>query len=53
MTDDRDKWNDRYAAPGFYLGPAPSRFLAENIAMIKELAPGQKALDIACKELEE
>jgi tellurite methyltransferase len=50
MTDDRDKWNDRYAAAGFYLGPDPSRFLAENIARIKDLAPGQKALDIACGE---
>jgi len=50
MTDDRDKWNGRYAAAGFYLGADPSRFLAENIAMIKDLAPGQKALDIACGE---
>ena len=50
MKYDRDKWNDRYAVAGFYLGPDPSRFLAENIAMIKDLAPGQKALDIACGE---
>jgi tellurite methyltransferase len=50
MTDDRDKWNDRYAGAGFYLGPDPSRFLAENIALIKDLAPGKKALDIACGE---
>jgi 2-polyprenyl-3-methyl-5-hydroxy-6-metoxy-1,4-benzoquinol methylase len=50
MTDDRDKWNDRYAGAGFFLGPDPSRFLAENIAMIKDLAPGKKALDIACGE---
>lgn len=50
MTDDREKWNGRYAGAGFYLGPDPSRFLAVNIAMIKELAPGQKALDIACGE---
>ena len=50
MTDDRNKWNDRYAGAGFYLGPDPSRFLAENMALIKKLAPGQKALDIACGE---
>jgi SAM-dependent methyltransferase len=50
MTDDRGKWNDRYAGPGLYLGPAPSRFLAENIALINDLAPGNKALDIACGE---
>jgi 2-polyprenyl-3-methyl-5-hydroxy-6-metoxy-1,4-benzoquinol methylase len=50
MTDCRSKWNDRYTGPGLYLGPAPSRFLAENIALIKDLAPGNKALDIACGE---
>jgi 2-polyprenyl-3-methyl-5-hydroxy-6-metoxy-1,4-benzoquinol methylase len=50
MKEDMAKWNDRYAGDGFYLGPAPSRFLAENIAMIKDLTPGKKALDIACGE---
>jgi tellurite methyltransferase len=50
MKYDRDKWNDRYAGAGFYLGPDPSGFLAENIALIKKLAPGKKALDIACGE---
>ena len=50
MREDREKWNDRYAGDRFYLGPAPSRFLAENVAMIKDLAPGKKALDIACGE---
>lgn len=50
MKYDRDKWNDRYAGAGYYLGPYPSRFLAENMALIKDLAPGKKALDIACGE---
>jgi tellurite methyltransferase len=50
MTDDRGKWNERYAVPGLYLGPGPSCFLAENIALIKDLAPGKNALDIACGE---
>jgi 2-polyprenyl-3-methyl-5-hydroxy-6-metoxy-1,4-benzoquinol methylase len=50
MTNNRDKWNNRFAGAGFYLGPDPSRFLAENIELIKELAPGKKALDIACGE---
>jgi len=50
MKYDREKWNDRYAGAGFYLGPDPSLFLAENIALIKDLAPGNKALDIACGE---
>jgi tellurite methyltransferase len=50
MNCDRDKWNSRYAGDVLYLGPAPSRFLAENFVLIKELAPGRKALDIACGE---
>lgn len=44
------KWNDRYACDGFFLEPVPSRFLADNIHIIKDLAPGKKALDIACGE---
>jgi tellurite methyltransferase len=50
LTDDRAKWNERYAAAGLYLGRSPSRFLADNIDLIKELAAGKKALDIACGE---
>jgi tellurite methyltransferase len=50
MTDDRVKWNERYAGAGLYLGRSPSLFLADNITLIKELAPGKKALDIACGE---
>jgi tellurite methyltransferase len=50
MKDDREKWNERYAASGFYLGPAPSPFLAGNISLITSLASGRKALDIACGE---
>jgi 2-polyprenyl-3-methyl-5-hydroxy-6-metoxy-1,4-benzoquinol methylase len=50
MTDDRVKWNKRYGGDGLYLGRDPSRFLAENIPLIKDLAPGKKALDIACGE---
>jgi tellurite methyltransferase len=50
MTDDRSKWNERYAGDGLYLGQAPSSFLAENIPLIKDLVPEGKALDIACGE---
>ncbi len=50
MNDYRSKWNGRYAEAGLYLGPAPSRYLAEHIDLIKDLAPGNKALDIACGE---
>jgi len=50
MKHDRERWNNRYGEVGLYLGPDPSRFLAENIALIKDLATGKKALDIACGE---
>jgi len=50
MTDNREKWNERFAGAGFYLGPDPSRFLAGNMARISPLLPGKKALDIACGE---
>src|SRR5512135_1689314 len=50
MEDDRGKWNARYKGAGFYLGPEPSAFLADNIALIEALAPGRKALDLACGE---
>ena len=50
MADYREKWNERYAGAGFYLGPEPSRFLSGNISLILTLLPGKKALDIACGE---
>ena len=50
MADDRSKWDARYAGAGFYLGPEPSPFLAGMIGLITALAPGKKALDIACGE---
>ena len=50
MEQDRDKWNARYAAGSLFLGPHPSSFLAERIDWVESLAPGRKALDIACGE---
>ncbi len=50
MANDRGKWNARYKGPGLYLGPDPSPYLAENIELITALAPGKKALDLACGE---
>lgn len=50
MEKDRIKWNERYAGAGFFIGPHPSRFLAENIAYIASICPGRKALDVACGE---
>lgn len=50
MERDREKWNARYDCSGFYLGPAPSPFLSDNVDLIKRLVPGRRALDIACGE---
>jgi len=50
MEDDRIKWDSRYAAEGFFLGPHPSPFLMERIDLIKSVCPGRIALDIACGE---
>ncbi|HEX9022428.1 MAG TPA: class I SAM-dependent methyltransferase [Geobacteraceae bacterium] len=50
MEDDRGKWNARYKGSGFYLGPEPSAFLADSIALIESLTSGRKALDLACGE---
>jgi len=50
MESDRIKWNKRYESEDSYLGEHPSLFLANEIERIKLLAPGNKALDIACGE---
>jgi tellurite methyltransferase len=50
MEHDRIKWNSRYSGGDFCIGPDPSAFLTENIGLIESLAPGKKALDIACGE---
>lgn len=55
MHDDKDlkistKWDERFRGEEFALGTDPSPYLAENIELIKLLAPGRKALDIACGE---
>jgi len=50
LLDNRKKWNFRYRREGFYLGQAPSSFLADHIQMVLTLSPGRKALDIACGE---
>ncbi|HEX8960914.1 MAG TPA: class I SAM-dependent methyltransferase [Geobacteraceae bacterium] len=50
MEDDRTKWDRRYGATGFFIGPHPSQYLVDNIVLIKSLVPGGKALDLACGE---
>jgi 2-polyprenyl-3-methyl-5-hydroxy-6-metoxy-1,4-benzoquinol methylase len=47
---DRIKWNQRFSSADTFLGEAPSPFLQREIDRIKALAPGTRALDIACGE---
>lgn len=50
MEADRFKWNQRFASEDTYLGERPSPFLSRAIERIQRLAPGKRALDIACGE---
>ena len=50
MESDRIKWNRRFGSEPSYLGACASPFLQHEIEMIKRLAPGKRALDIACGE---
>lgn len=50
MEADRLKWNQRFGSEATYLGERPSPFLASEIERILRLAPGRRALDIACGE---
>jgi len=47
---DRIKWNRRFESEDSFLGVRPSPFLSKEIDRIKLLAPGNRALDIACGE---
>jgi tellurite methyltransferase len=50
MEADRIKWNRRFESEDSYLGERPSPFLLQEIERIRGLAPGKRALDIACGE---
>jgi tellurite methyltransferase len=50
MEADRIKWNRRFGSEPTYLGERPSPFLSHEIERILRLAPGKRALDIACGE---
>lgn len=50
MEADKAKWNLRFESEDSYLGRRPSPFLSSGIDRIKRLAPGKRALDIACGE---
>jgi 2-polyprenyl-3-methyl-5-hydroxy-6-metoxy-1,4-benzoquinol methylase len=47
---DKTKWNRRFESENSYLGERPSPFLSQEIERIGRLAPGKRALDIACGE---
>lgn len=50
MEADRIKWNERYGSENSCLGERPSPFLASEMERLLRLAPGRRALDIACGE---
>lgn len=50
MEVDRLKWNQRFGSEDTYLGERPSPFLSQEIERLQRLAPGKRALDIACGE---
>ena len=50
MEADKIKWNRRFGSEDSFLGERPSPFLLQEIKRIKRLAPGKRALDIACGE---
>lgn len=50
MESDRIKWNRRFGSEPVYLGATASPFLRREIDRIMRLAPGKRALDIACGE---
>jgi len=50
VQSDRIKWNLRFESEETYLGEMPSPFLFREIERIRRLAPGKRALDIACGE---
>jgi len=50
MEADRIKWNQRFGSEDTYLGERPSPLLSREIERIQRLAPGKRALDIACGE---
>ena len=50
MEEDRIKWDARYSSKDYFFSFTPSRFLGQNLESICTLAPGRRALDIACGE---
>lgn len=50
MEADRIKWNRRFDSEPSYLGITASPFLRREIGRITALAPGKRALDVACGE---
>jgi len=50
VESDRIKWNERFGSENSLLGEGPSPFLASEIERLLRMAPGRRALDIACGE---
>jgi tellurite methyltransferase len=50
MEDDRIKWDARYGGAEYLFSFTPSSFLERSLGSVSALAPGKRALDIACGE---
>jgi 2-polyprenyl-3-methyl-5-hydroxy-6-metoxy-1,4-benzoquinol methylase len=50
VEKDRERWNDRYRGDGYFHGMSPAAVLVEHLELILRLAPGRRALDVACGE---
>jgi tellurite methyltransferase len=50
MEEDRIKWDARYGGAEYLFSFTPSRFLEQSLETVRALAPGKRALDIACGE---
>jgi len=50
METDRIKWNSKYKVSEYIFPLTPSKFLEDNLDLVLRLAPGSRALDLACGE---
>jgi len=50
MESDRIKWDQRYGGEEYLFSLTPSKFLANTMELVCSLAPGRRALDLACGE---
>lgn len=50
MEEDRIKWDKKYQGEKLFFSLTPSKFLSESLRRVRNLVPGNRALDVACGE---